>query len=290
MTIRHLKIFIAVCEYGSTTKAAEALFLLQPTVSHAIADLEKYYKVNLFNRVNQRLLLTDAGKELLMKAKETVASFDDFEEFATSQGQNPKVKIGASLTLGQTLIPRFLQGIQEKGLPIEPRILIRQSTRIENELEQGNLDFGVISGNVLSPYLTAIPLSKELFTLVAHVDFPIPDKIAVQDLSKYPLLIREHGSSSRDLLESFANAHGINLSPIMDSSNNQALITALYAGLGVAFLPHSYLMGHLERNKFKEIEIEGFDANQTHYLIIHKNKKLNPLQQQAYDFIQTLEI
>ena len=290
MTIRHLKIFIAVCEYGSTTKAAEALFLVQPTVSHAIADLEKYYKVNLFDRVNQRLLLTDAGKELLMKAKETVASFDDFEEFATSQGQNPKVKIGASLTLGQTLIPRFLQGIQEKGLPIEPRILIRQSTRIENELEQGNLDFGVISGNVLSPYLTAIPLSKELFTLVAHVSFPIPDKIAVQDLSKYPLLIREHGSSSRDLLESFANAHGINLSPIMDSSNNQALITALYAGLGAAFLPHSYLMGHLERDKFKEIEIEGFDANQTHYLIIHKNKKLNPLQQQAYDFIQTLEI
>ena len=290
MTIRHLKIFIAVCEHGSTTKAAEALFLVQPTVSHAITDLEKYYKVTLFDRVNQRLLLTDAGKELLMKAKETVASFDDFEAFATYHGQSPKVKIGASLTLGQTLIPRFLQGVQENGIQIEPQILIRQSTRIENELEQGNLDFGVISGTVLSPYLTAIPLASELFTLVSHVDFPIPDKITVQDLSKYPLLIREHGSSSRDLLEGFANAHGVNLTPIMDSSNNQALITALYAGLGVAFLPHSYVTGHLERDKFKEIEIEGFDANQTHYLIIHKNKKLNPLQQQAYEFIQTLHI
>ena len=225
-----------------------------------------------------------------MKAKETVASFDDFESFATYHGQSPKVKIGASLTLGQTLIPRFLQGIQENGLTVEPQILIRQSTRIENELEQGNLDFGVISGNVLSPYLKAIPLSNELFTLVSHVDFPIPEKISVQDLAKYPLLIREHGSSSRDLLESFANAHGVKLTPIMDSSNNQALITALYSSLGVAFLPHSYVTGHLEREKFKTIEIEGFDANQTHYLIIHKNKKLNPLQQQAYEFIQTLNI
>ncbi len=290
MTIRHLKIFIAVCEYGSTTKAAEALFLVQPTVSHAISELEKYYKVNLFDRVNQRLLLTDAGKELLIKAKETVTSFDDFEAFATAQGQSPKVKIGASLTLGQTLIPRFLQSIKEKGLLLEPQILIRQSTRIEKELEEGNLDFGVISGNILSPYLTATPLASELFTLVSHIDFPIPDKIAVEDLAKYPLLIREHGSSSRGLLERFANAHGVKLAPIMDSSNNQALITALYAGLGVAFLPQSYVTGHLERDKFKEIEIEGFDANQTHYLIIHKNKKLNPLQQQAYDFIQTLSL
>ena len=89
MTIRHLKIFIAVCEHGSTTKAAEALFLVQPTVSHAISELEKYYKVSLFDRINQRLLLTDAGKELLIKAKATVTSFDDFESFATAQGQNP---------------------------------------------------------------------------------------------------------------------------------------------------------------------------------------------------------
>ena len=53
---------IAVCEHGSTTKAAEALYLVQPTVSHSISELEKYYKVTLFDRVNQRLILTEAGK------------------------------------------------------------------------------------------------------------------------------------------------------------------------------------------------------------------------------------
>lgn len=62
MTLRHLKIFIAVCEHGSTTKAAEALYLVQPTVSHSISELEKHYKVTLFDRVNQRLILTEAGK------------------------------------------------------------------------------------------------------------------------------------------------------------------------------------------------------------------------------------
>lgn len=88
MTLRHLKIFAAVCEHGSTTKAAEALYIVQPTVSHTIAELEKHYKVPLFERVNQRLVLTDIGKELLVKAKEILAEFDNFESLATYHGQN----------------------------------------------------------------------------------------------------------------------------------------------------------------------------------------------------------
>lgn len=290
MTLRHLKIFIAVCEHGSTTKAAEALYLVQPTVSHSITELERYYKVILFDRINQRLVLTDAGKKLLMKAKEVVAGFEDFEELAVFQGKNPKVRIGTSLTLGQTLIPHFLQRVKEEGLPIEPHVLIRQSKRIENELEQGNLDFGVIAGNVLSPYLTAIPLSEDRFSLIAHVDFDVPAKITPEQLHDYPLLLREHGSSSRDMLERFAHERGVQLSPIMDSSNNQALMSALYASLGIAFLPQSYITGCLDGKNFKEIEIAGLDAAQTTYLVIHKNKKLNPLQQQAFQLIQSIPL
>ena len=290
MTLRHLKIFIAVCEQGSTTKAAEALYLVQPTISHSIAELERYYKIPLFDRINQRLILTDAGKELLVKAKEVVARFEEFEELASFQGKTPKVRIGTTLTLGHTLIPRFLQRIKEEGLTIEPSVLIRQAKRIESELEQGTLDFGIIAGNVLSPYLTAIPLSPDRFTLVSHIDFDIPATVTAKQLSQYPLLLREHGSSSRDMLESFTNGQGVRLSPLMDSSNNQALMTALHASLGVAFLPHSYITAHLDSDKFKEINIEGLDANQTTYLVIHKNKKLNALQQQAFTLIQSLSI
>ena len=84
MTIRHLKILIAVCENGSITKAAEMLHIAQPAVSCTIAEIEKYYKVVLFDRINQRLVITDAGKNLLLKAREVIASFDDFEGRAAS--------------------------------------------------------------------------------------------------------------------------------------------------------------------------------------------------------------
>ena len=79
MTLRHLKIFVTVCECGSTTKASEVLYIAQPTISHTITELEKYYKVSLFERINQRLILTDIGRELLAKAKEILAGFEDFK-------------------------------------------------------------------------------------------------------------------------------------------------------------------------------------------------------------------
>ena len=69
MTIRHLKVFICVCKHGSMTKAAEELFIAQPAVSNTIAEIEKNYNVKLFERINKRLILTDEGKGLLIKAQ-----------------------------------------------------------------------------------------------------------------------------------------------------------------------------------------------------------------------------
>ncbi|MBO5851307.1 MAG: LysR family transcriptional regulator, partial [Clostridia bacterium] len=171
MTLRHLKIFVAVCENGSTTKASKALFIVQPTISHTITELEKYYKVPLFERVNQRLVLTEIGKELYKKAKEILAGFEEFEAIAISNGENPRVKIGASLTLGQTLIPKFLEIIEREKYNISPQILIRQSTRIERELEESNLDFGVISGSFASTHLKGIAISHEKFVAVCNASY-----------------------------------------------------------------------------------------------------------------------
>lgn len=289
MTIKHLKIFIAVCECGSTTKAAERLYIVQPSVSHAISELERYYKVNLFDRINQRLVLTDVGRELLAKAREIVSGFEDFEALATSAGQSPVVRIGASLTLGQTLVPRFLAKVLESGVGIEPHVLVREASRIEQELEQGNLDFAVIGGEVVSPYLRVEALSHDRFMVVAHVDYDVPRKLTVQELVEYPLLVREKGSSSRDFLEKVFVENGLKLTPIMDSSNNQAIVTALYSGLGIGFLPSSYVSGHVARGKFVEITIDGLDALRTNYAVMHKNKKLNALQERAYELLKSTD-
>ena len=288
MTLRHLKIFVAVCEYGSTTKASKALYIVQPTISHSITELEKYYKISLFERVNQRLILTEIGKELYKKAKEILAGFEEFEALAMSNGENPRVRIGASLTLGQTLIPKFLEIVEKEKYNISPQILIRQSTRIEQEIEESNLDFGVISGNYSSPHLKGIAISHEKFVAICHVDYPLNNSLTFKELVAEPLLIREHGSSSRDFLEKLALERNVTLSPKIDSSNNQAIVTAIKSCVGIGFLPENYVQEYIDRGIFRKIAVTDIVANQTNYLVIHKNKRLNKLQQQAFDIIKGL--
>lgn len=289
MTLRHLKIFVAVCEHGSTTKASKALFIVQPTISHTITELEKYYQVPLFERVNQRLVLTEIGRELYKKAKEILSSFEDFESIAFSNGQNPKVRIGASLTLGQTVIPKFLKVIEKEKYNVSPHVFIRQSTRIERELEDSNLDFGIISGNITSQHLKGYPISHERFVAVCHVDYPLNGSLTFKELVNQPLLIREHGSSSRDFLEKLATEKGAILNPQMDSSSNQAIVIGIKSCIGIGFLPETYVRDYIDNGLFKEIVIDDIVAEQTNYLVIHKNKRLNPLQQQAFDIIKNIK-
>ena len=114
MTLRHLKIFVAICEHGGVTKAAETLHIAQPAVSTTLSELEKYYNVILFDRINQRLVITEMGKRLLVKAKEVIAGFEDFEELAIEGGSNPKIRIGCSLTLGKTFLPKYINALKEQ--------------------------------------------------------------------------------------------------------------------------------------------------------------------------------
>ena len=74
----------------------------------------------------------------------------------------------------------------------------------------------------------------------------------------------------------------------MDSSNNQAIVTAIRSKLGVGFLTEGYAHEYIKEGVFKRVEISDVEARQTNYLVIHKNKKLNPLQQQAFDIMKSL--
>ncbi len=285
MTIRHLKIFVSVCECGSTTKAAELLYIAQPTISHTVTELERYYNVKLFERINQRLVLTDIGRELLAKAKEILSGFEDFESLASFSGLSPRVRIGATLTLGQTMMPQFLKRIEEEHPQIQPELSIKPYENIENDIENGNLDFAIVEGEVSSAMLRITPLKEDRLLVVALSDFDVPQRLSLSELAQYPLLLRERGNASRDYLERALHAENLHLRPKIDSANNQALIAAIYAGLGISILPESYVSGHIERGKLKKLYVKNLDVNYTNYAVMHKNKKLNSIQRQAYEIL-----
>jgi len=219
-----------------------------------------------------------------------LAGFEDFESLASFRGHSPKVKIGSSLTLGQTVIPSFCRKIEDEYPHIQLHISIAPYGKLEREIENGNLDFAIVEEAVSSPALKTMPFKSDELAVVAHSDFDVPNSLNVEELVKYPLLLREKGNASRDVLEKMISHLGIHIQPKIDSVNNQAIITATYAQLGISILPDSFVRGHIERGKLKKIQLDGLEAVYTNYIVIHKNKKLNDIQQQAYDALKDMQV
>ena len=105
MTLRHLEIFLAVAETGSMRKAAEQLYISQPTVSGAIRELEEEYDVLLFERLNQRLFITPEGRQLTIYARELLSLFHEMEYTLRHSSDHAILRIGATLTVGTCVLP-----------------------------------------------------------------------------------------------------------------------------------------------------------------------------------------
>ena len=278
MTLRHLKTFIAVCEHGGITKAADALHIAQPAVSQTIAEIEKYYNVILFDRINQRLILTYYGKQLLVKAKETVASFDDFESLANENNLNARIRIGSSLTIGKEYIPKIVALIKDNYPQIQVSVVIDSTAVIEEQLTNGNLDFAFVEGVVHSDSLKKQIISRDNLTVVCGAAFSIPQRISLKEFTEYPILLREHGSASRNLLDSVLSANGMTITPVIESASNPALIACAEHNIGIAVLPQRLVDDPIENNRLKVIEVDDNSFERYYYLVHHKNKRFSQSQ------------
>lgn len=281
MTVRHLKTVIAVCEMGGITKAASALYVAQPAVSQTISEIEKYYNVILFGRIGNRLVLKDSGKRLLAKAKETVASFDDFEHLARESETNTDLHIGASLTIGRLFVPQMVVAINLELPQIRLSVIIQQTSVIEGSLVNGSLDFAFVEGSIHSSHLITEAVYQDQLTAVSSCQFAVPKEITLEKLTKYPLLLREPGSASRDLLNATLSVNDLTATPMIESASNQALIVCAAAGNGIAVLPHNLIKECVEQGKLKTITITDCDFDRDYLLAYHKNKRFYSLQEQA---------
>lgn len=278
MTLRHLKIFVEVCEKGGVTRAAESLHVVQPVVSTAISELEKYYGVRLFDRINRRLILTGDGRLLLLKAKEVLSAFGDFEKLAREGSEKPVVRIGSSLTIAREKLPDIIRAVENAFPSADLRIDVNTTLDIEKKLIGGDLDFGFVEGKITFPEIKPTPICSDRLAVVCATDYGCGASLCIADLAGERLLLRETGSASRDSLDRLFSAAKLNAEPVMTSVSNSALISACIAGFGIAVLPEGLLHGADAAASLRRINITDADLTRESFLIIHKNKRLTPVQ------------
>mgnify|MGYP004647758141 CR=1 FL=1 len=282
MTIRHLKTFIAVIKCGGITAAAKELRVAQPAVSQTISEMEKYYDVVLFDRIKQRLVITEAGKDLYFKAKDVVECFDEFENLAFNGDYTSTIKIGASVTIGKKFVPKILKNLRENYPTVKPVLKIDKASVIEKELSLGNLDFAIVETSVHSPNILSFEFDRDRLIAISGANYLKKEELTLQELNSCDLLLREKGSASRDYLDSLLALNGLTATPTMESISNQAIISSVIEGQGVSVLPENIVAPYVERGQVKAFKITDEDLDRVAYIITHKNKKLSSIQNSIF--------
>ena len=285
MTLRHMRIFLEVCNNScNATKAAAAQHMTQPAVSLAIKELEQYYGTILFDRIGRRLQLTEAGMRLLEYAKRICASFDDMEQQLRGWDTAGILRVGASITIGSLFLPACVKRFQQRPAKTDIKVLVTSSDQLERRILSNDLDIAFIEGIPHAPVLTARPYMVDRLAVVCAGDygFSAGETLSVAKFKEQRFLLREHGSGTREVFDRAAGAAGFSADPVWETTSTTALINAAIEGLGIAVLPRRMVAEQLQSRQLVELHVEGMRFDRQFFVIYHRDKYLTAA---AKDFI-----
>ena len=284
MTLRHLNVFVCVCELGSVTKAADELAVAQPAVSKTIFELESYYGVPLFLRIKRRLILTPEGQDLLAKARNVLKAFSEFEETARKKQTVAHVSIGSSLTIGKTFMPDLIKDIKVSFSNVEIKAYINRTSEIERMISEGEIDFAFIEGTPSHADIASEEIASDMILAVAAKNYEVSEPLTAETIVNYDIMLREKGSASRDYFESVLLQNHCKCAPFIESASNQALIFAALKGLGIAVLPQRIVSEYIKDGQLRQIKTDLFSVPRKSFIICSKGVSLGKMKTEIYDF------
>ena len=234
--------FLAVIEQGTLAKASDQLGLTQPAVSQQLKSLEEKYGIPLFEQKGRRLVLNDAGKEV-RKAAETcrLISRNLDRELKYMVDGKKHYKIGATLTIGEFILPGVLGKYRQQNPHLELTIRIENTHEVLNLLDRGEVDMALVEGPFPpDKYLSEVFLEDEMI-FIGSKEY-IPDgclEIGEQELRNARLILREPGSGTRFHWDDYLLFHNVSLpedSVIMEIGSLSAIKSLVEAGLGCSIM------------------------------------------------------
>lgn len=298
MNFHQLHIFFTVSEKGSFSAAAQSLHMTQPAVTMQVQSLEDYFGSKLFNRSTKRIELSEAGRALLPFAKRSIELFreTDLAMSQYTQMVQGRLQLGASLTIGEYMLPRMLGpfGQQYPNITISMRVM--NTAQILEEIINHHLNFGLIEAYVQHPDMQIEAVMRDELKLIVPADHPLAasTQVGIDELLQYPFILREQGSGTRQVMEDeFARKH-INMKQdvrtVMELGSTGAIKSAVEAGLGVSFLSPSSVKHEVALGLVKVLEVEELSFERQFYSIYLKSALLPISAVTFLSFLQSQQL
>ena len=238
-----LKVFCTVAETKSFSKTSEIIHLTQPAVSLQIQAIEEIYETKLFDRSSSTVTLTPAGEVLYKYAKEILALYATAEKVIGKLTGLVKgsITIGACSNIGNYLLPSVITDFRKTHLKTKIHLLVSNTKRVIELLNSGNIDIGIVEGDVVRQKMIVKKLISDELLLIVSPNHPWAKKkeVSISDLTKEPFIFREAGSGTRQTMEKFLSRHGITPQDMKVSvvlGSTEAIKDAVENGLGVSII------------------------------------------------------
>lgn len=240
MNLRDLNYFVVLAEVKHFGEAAKRCYISQPTLSMQIKKLEETLGVNLFERSNKQVFLTDQGQVLLVKAKKILLLVDEMKDLAR-QSEDPfsgDLKLGVIPTVAPYLLPLVMPSMKENVPRLKIWLIEEQTFRLVKKLEEGELDAAIMALPVDSNFAHQI-LYEEAFYFACDPNHPLADlkKISLNDLVDQPVMLLEEGHCLRE--QAMAVCQMAKAADMADftATSLETLRLMVQAGMGVTLLP-----------------------------------------------------
>ncbi|HWR21075.1 MAG TPA: selenium metabolism-associated LysR family transcriptional regulator [Verrucomicrobiae bacterium] len=294
MDLHTLELFCRIVESGSFSKAANAFYLTQPTVSGHIKKLEEEVGVRLLDRLGHRTTPTKAGdllyhyaKRILALRQETQQALDELRG-----GLKGELILGASSVPGGYLLPPLIGRFRAQYPDISVVLKVSDSKEIIEAVITGAYEVGAVGAQFDDGRIEYQKFAEDEMVLVVPPTHPWASRrsVRVKELPSQPFLIRERGSGTRKILEQALEQHHLSMGAfkvIGEMGSNEAIRQAVKTGGGIAIISKLAVASDLKCGELTAIPVAGLKLTRPFYLVTHRHRSRSPICNAFLAFLDT---
>jgi len=298
ITLKQLSVFVSIYQTGSTSRASEALHLSQSAVSSALTELESRLQMPLFERVGRRLNQHPNAHPIYIQAQAILGQALTLEYYHKHQAG--QIHIGASTTIGNYVLPPLLAKLYAALPDAHIDMYIANTQEVVSEVEQLNIDIALVEGMPRPIDMKVIEQRawrKDTLMVFAKRDSQWLTDIAVyneadncyelsrEQLAKLPLLVREAGSGTRQIIDEQLLKHLPDAEIVMAIQQSEAIKHMVSADLSLGCLSQHVIQAELIAGALVQVKVAGIDLSRTWWLVWHKARHQSPIWQSFIDIL-----
>ncbi|MGB3199556.1 MAG: LysR substrate-binding domain-containing protein [Nodosilinea sp.] len=287
-TLHQLKVFEATARHGSFTRAAEELYLTQPTVSIQVKQLTKAVGLPLFEQIGKRLYLTQAGQKLLETCQEI---FDGLDQFEMAVSDLKGLKQGqlrlAVITTAKYFVPRLLGPFCQRFPGIDISLKVTNHQQIQERMASNDDDLYIISTPPEQPDLKIYPFLENPLVVLGPQDHPLVGKprSPISVLNGEQFIMREPGSGTRHAVQKLFTEHNIDVRVRLELGSNEAIKQAIAGGLGISVLSLHTIISEGTTGEFAILDVDHFPIDRHWYVAHLAGKQLSVVSQAFLNYL-----